>query len=359
MLAVYVSGHGFGHATRTCEVLRVLRGLSAGAPVTVVSAAPEWLFRRVLGDDLAFRALECDVGLAQRGALEIDEPETVRAWREFAATWEARVATEAAWLRDQAASAVLADVPPLAFAAAAQAGVPCVGLANFSWDWIYRHYAGRQPELGGAAQVCARAYAHAELLLRLPFAGDLSVFPRIEDVGLVARQPRVPRDEARRRLGWDAREAVLLSFGGLGLPGFDPRVLEHTPGFRFVLPADGAGLPSHVEAAPTARLLGLELAYEDLVGAVDVVVTKPGYGIVSDCIGAGTRLLYTERGDFPEYPILVAEMAAFLASEPLDTEGLYAGRLGPALERVLARPLPARPDLGGAERAARRLLEFC
>jgi len=251
------------------------------------------------------------------------------------------------------------DVPPLAFDAAARAGVPAVGLANFSWDWIYRHYAARQPELLAAAERCARAYAQASLLLRLPFAGDLSSFPKIEDVGLVARQPRIARDEARQRLGWDGRPTVLVSFGGLGLPGFDAGVLAGLSAYRFVLPVASAALPPNVEVVDTARLEAGQLEYVDLVGACDVVVTKPGYGIVSDCIGAGTRLLYTERGDFPEYEVLVAEMESCVACEPLERASLFAGRWGEGLERVLARALPPRPDLGGAERAARRLVDFC
>ena len=36
--------------------------------------------------------------------------------------------------------------------------------------------------------------------------------------------------------------------------------------------------------------------YEDLVAAVDVVLTKPGYGIVSECVANDTALLYTSRG---------------------------------------------------------------
>jgi UDP:flavonoid glycosyltransferase YjiC (YdhE family) len=100
------------------------------------------------------------------------------------------------------------------------------------------------------------------------------------------------------------------------------------------------------------------LGYPDLVGAVDVVVTKPGYGIVSDCIGAGTRLVYTDRGDFPEYPILVAGMAEHLPVAFVSNEDLRAGRIREAVESVLAREVPAPPDLTGAERAAARILEL-
>ena len=176
-------------------------------------------------------------------------------------------------------------------------------------------------------------------------------------MGLVARRPRFSRAEARRRLGWDGRPTVLLSFGGLGLPGFDPVRLASLAAYRCVLPERLAGAPAHVEGVEEARLTPLGLGFADLVAAVDVVVSKPGYGIVTDCIGARTRLVYTPRGDFPEYPILTAGMVAHLPCCEVDGEALQAGDLGPALARVLGLPFPPAPDLGGAARAALSLRE--
>jgi L-arabinokinase len=347
VLVAYVSGHGFGHATRLLEVLRAVRAREPRLPFAVVGTVPEWLVRASLPGPVALRPVACDVGLAQRDALVVDEPATAAACRAFEATWGERAEAEAAFLRRCGARLVLADIPPLAFAAAARAGVPALGLGNFSWDWIYRHLAARQPSLAASAERAQGAYGEATLLLELPFAGDLSAFPRREPVGLVARRPRVARGEARRRLGLDARPAVLLSFGGVGLPGLARGRLEAGDGLRYLFPEDlGAD-----------RLAALGLGYEDVVGAADVVVTKPGYGIVSDAIGAGTRLVYTERGDFPEYPILVREMPRWLACEHVSNGELRAGRLAGPVRRALERPMPAPPDLGGADRAAARLLE--
>src|SRR5262249_34513045 len=113
-------------------------------------------------------------------------------------------------------------------------------------------------------------------------------------------------------------------------------------------------LPEQVEA-PVLEAKGL--GYIDVVGASDVVVTKPGYGIVSDAIGAGVRMLYTDRGDFPEYPILVREMKSLLACAYVSQDDLRPGRLRGALEALLAQPLLPPPALDGAERAAGRLLD--
>jgi hypothetical protein len=133
----------------------------------------------------------------------------------------------------------------------------------------------------------------------------------------------------------------------VGLPALRRQALPDAPGVAFLLPEEIEG-----------RLDDLGLGYPDVVGAADVVVTKPGYGIVTDAIGAGTRLVYTDRGDFPEYPVMVAEMPRWLACAHVPSAELRAGRFLEAVERVLALPVPPPPDLGGADRAAARLLEI-
>lgn len=360
MIVAYVSGHGFGHATRTAEVLRRVRELQPQTAITVVSAAPERLFRRAIGEPLSFRTLACDVGLVQKDALTIDTRATVERWKGFARALPDLVDAEWRWLRHVRARVVLGDIPPLAFQAAHEAGVPSVAMANFSWDWIYAHYASREPLLRDAARCSADQYGRASVLLRLPFAGDMSAFPRVEDIGLVAREPGVARAEVRRRLDLGAQAVVLLSFGGFGLPGLDLRFVSSLAGFVF-LSTDVVRL---IPAPPNLRLLtdevldAKELTYQDVVGAADVVVTKPGYGIVSDAIAAGVRMIYTDRGDFPEYDVLVRDMKTSLACVHLDQAELRKGRLGDALRDVMALDPPPAPDLSGGDVAAWRLLEL-
>jgi L-arabinokinase len=356
MIVAYVSCHGFGHSTRVGEVLKAVRERDPRVPLAVVSAAPRELYEESGAAPFEFRALECDVGLAQKDALVIDEATTAARCRLFAEGFDERASAEAEWLRRSGARVVLGDIPALAFEAAARAGVPGLGLANFSWDWIYRHMAARQPSLLEAARAAAAAYAKADLLLELPFAGDLSAFPRRERIPLVARRPRLNGQVVRERLGLDSRPLVLLSFGGLGLPGFDPRRLAALDEFRFVTTGEWGSLPGNAIGLDRSRIRTLGLGYEDLVGASDVVVTKPGYGIVSDAIGGGTRIVFTERGDFPEYPILVREMAAYVPSVYVSNDDLLGGRLGSALRKALEAPMPEPPELGGAAVAAEQLL---
>lgn len=360
-MVAYVSGHGYGHATRVGEVLRTVRGLEPRMPMAVVTAGPARLYRRAVPESLEVRYLECDVGLVQKDALAMDEPATVDRWRAFVQGDRDRIAGEARWLRQKGARAVLGDIPPLAFTAAAEAGVASIGLSNFSWDWIYRYMSSRFPGLAEAADWAAASYRRCGLLLQLPFAGDLSAFPRREEIPLVARSPLTSRAQTRQLLDLPDGPLALVSFGGLGLPRFDPGVLERVEGWRFVLTGLETGGRGDTTRNATVldvdRAAALGLEYIDIVGAVDVCITKPGYGIVSDAIAARTRMVYTERGDFPEYAILVGEMGRWLPSRHVSNADLLSGRLEPVLEEVLAVPFPPPPDTSGAARAARRLLE--
>src|SRR2546426_3593277 len=128
MLVAYVSGHGYGHATRVGEVLRAVREQAPDLALAVVTAAPEKLFRDAVPGPFLFRSLECDVGLAQKGPLVIDEEGTARRWREFAAGRAARAAGGTRRPRRLRAPGGLRALPPPPLEAAPPTPPPPGGL---------------------------------------------------------------------------------------------------------------------------------------------------------------------------------------------------------------------------------------
>jgi L-arabinokinase len=108
----------------------------------------------------------------------------------------------------------------------------------------------------------------------------------------------------------------------------------------------------------SARLGDRGFRYEDLVRAADVVVTKPGYGIVSECIANDTAILYTTRGRFPEFDVLVEGMRRYARSAFIAQDALLKGEWRPSLDRLLAEPAPhERPRTDGAEVVAAMILK--
>lgn len=105
-----------------------------------------------------------------------------------------------------------------------------------------------------------------------------------------------------------------------------------------------------------ARLAECGLAYADLVAAADVVVTKPGYGIVSECIANGASVLYTSRGRFAEYGVFVREMSSMVRCHYISSDDLKAGRWAEPIRALLEQPAPPPVATDGAEAAAERIL---
>ena len=108
----------------------------------------------------------------------------------------------------------------------------------------------------------------------------------------------------------------------------------------------------------SATLYGTGLRYEDLVAAVDIVITKPGYGIISECVANHTAMLYTSRGRFAEYEVLVEEMPRFLRCGHIEHDDLFAGRWRARLDAVAAAARPAvRARTDGAAIVAAKILD--
>ncbi len=197
---------------------------------------------------------------------------------------------------------------------------------------------------------------------RLPLYGGFQTFHRVVDVPFVARHATHPRDEVRHRLGLP-RDALLAlaSFGGYGLQDFDPVHLDCLDHWQVVLtgrgrrPSVGRGVHFVHENA----VYDAGMRYADLVAAVDVIVTKPGYGIISECIANGTAMLYTSRGNFAEYDVMVEQMPRFLRCEYIELEALLAGRWREPLERLHPKaPPPERPGTNGAGVVAKMIVEL-
>ena len=345
LIAFYISGHGFGHASRDIELIRTLGAQRPDLRVIIRTSVAKWFFGPLTQAPVEVQALETDTGLVQIDSLTFNEDETVRQAARFQADFDRRVATEAAFIRGVGAALVIGDIPPLACAAAAAAGVPSMALGNFTWDWIYSIYPGFDRMAPDVVPSICRAYATTTRALRLPLSGGFGPMAAVtRDIPFIARRSTRDPADTRRQLGIAGdRPVVLASFGGYGVD-LPIDTLRRSGRFTFIEP---------VRETPAG------LRYEDLVAAADVVVTKPGYGIVSECVANGTALLYTSRGRFIEYDLFVAEMPRILRCRYLSQDDLLAGRWADAIDTLLGQPAPPeQPAVNGADVAAEEILNL-
>lgn len=294
---------------------------------------------------------ESDVGVVERDDVRVDREATVRrveGWLDSSADLVARERERLGGGYDLA----LCDVPSAPIAAAADAGVVVAALANFSWDWIYRNLG-----LEAAAERCWSMQARASLLLEAQPSAPMGSFARRRSVGLVAR--RLPESGAGRalrgRLGIAPdRIVVLVAFRASGGP--ELRLPRPRSERVFLFPA-GWSRPL-LDGRDDVRVLGPSDRFEDAIVAADLVVGKPGYGLIGDVESAASRFLFVSRPGFPENAVLETYLCEREATAGITPGQLASGRWGEELERLLAGPRPPRRDCEGADRAAEALAEL-
>lgn len=345
IFAYYVTGHGFGHATRVVEVVRHL--ISGGHHVYVVTAAPEFVFRSTITSrKLHIRKVLLDCGAVQSDALTVDRFSSLEMYRQTAVLPRAEIlSTEIEWLQSIKADLVVSDIVPVACRAAAAAGIPSVCVTNFSWDFIYAEYvmaAGHQYR--SVVWQIAEDYSYALFLIRLPGFCPMPAFRDVIDVPLVVREAQKSREEVRKELGISDNEKLLLfNFGGQAA-GWSLKEEYLPTGWKCMV----CGAPSTQVFPSNFRALEPDAYTPDIIAASDCMLGKIGYGTTSEALAFKVPFVFVRRDYFNEEPFLRNMLEYHQCGVEMIRRDLLTGRWSPYLERALKiKPFYGDPLNGG------------
>ncbi len=354
-VAYVVSPHGFGHAARACAVMAEILRRRPEIHFDVMTEVPRWFFSESLpGGGFTYHSLDADVGLVQRSPLEEDLEKTIGRLDGF---WndDLRIRRVAEQLETLDCRLVVADIAPLALAAATAVSLPSVLVENFTWDWIYCSHPEAPSELRRHGRRLEAIFGSADLRIQAePLCHPISTGVRVPPV---ARSSRRSRNDVRAGLGIpEDAPMVVVSMGG---------VPWHYRGFSKFELGDGPWVvvPGGSEAAVRrhGRLVLLpfhsEIYHPDLIGAADVVVSKLGYSTVAETYCAAALMVYVERPRFPESPVLARWVEVNMTAMRIAEGALDDGGWLEAASALLEQPRHTPCHLNGAERAAKVILE--
>jgi hypothetical protein len=355
-IAYYITAHGYGHGGRSCDIIRAINRLCPQVTIHVVTGLPQsFLWDHIGSRKNPIRNKSFDAGMVQLDSIRVDVAASLDRAEAVYSCYDSLIEEEAAFLKGNAIDAVVCDIPAIPLDAAFRQGIPRIAIGNFSWDWIYSEFVGLDNRWQRVVDGFRDSYAKTDLLLRLPFYGDMSIFPNIEDIPLVASPGKNSRDKIARTTGC-SRDAkwILLSFTTLDWNEDALAKVEGISGYEFFTVRPLAWERKNIHA------LDRELvAFPDVVASMDAVISKPGFGILSDCMVNKKPLIYAERENFLEYPILEAAVQKYLRHVHILTEHLYRGDLQESLDQVGKGPEPQfYLEQGGDCIAVERIVSF-
>ncbi len=346
-LVADISGHGFGHVAMTAPVLNRIGQIRPDLSIVVRSPAPERLLREHITVPFERIAVELDFGMAMRDALAIDVDASLRRYRELHRRWPAAVASAADELAALAPTLLLANVPYLSLAAAERTGVPSVALCCLNWADIFEHYCGDEPDAASIAGDMRAAYASARMFMAPEPSMAMHGLGNLRPIGPIARRGHDRSAQIRARLGLDESVIlVLLSLGGVPFR-IDVSRWPRLEGMHVIAAMDVDGRHPDVTPEPA-----LGLAHIDLMASSSVVITKPGYGTVTEAAVNGVPVLYVTRDGWPEEPYLVGWLHSHGRCTELPRADLVEGSLVDAVAKIVGQAAPAAAEPAGVESAA-------
>ncbi|CAL4966539.1 unnamed protein product [Urochloa decumbens] len=285
VFAFYLTGHGFGHATRAIEVARHL--VVAGHEVHVATAVPEFVFTaEVRSPRLRIRRVILDCGAVQADPLTVDPLATLEKYREAAVVpRESILREETEWLSSIKADLVISDVVPVVCKVAADMGIRSVCIGNFSWDFIYSEY------------IMEAGYHHRSVVWQV-----------------------------RKELGLEEDAKVLLfNFGG-----------------------QVCGASDSQDVPPNFIKLAKDAYTPDVIAASDCMLGKIGYGAASEVLAYKLPLVFVRRDYFNEEPFLRNLLEHYENSIEMIRTDFLAGHWKPYLLCALTlQPCYNGPTNGG------------
>lgn len=353
-IAYYITAHGYGHGTRSCDVLNAIRQADPNIPIIVKTDLPVDFMASRLPDTIEVRPGAFDLGLIQKDSIHVDLEASLETIEFLYQREEKLIQQEVAFLNDEAVGVVVSDVPAIPLDAAQRAGIPNIACSNFGWNWIYSEFVDHDPRWQFFVDKFQTIYHKTDLLLRQPFSESMHAFPNIVDLPLLAKPGSNQRALIAEATGADLEKKwVLLSFTTLNLDSRALEKLKELNDFELftVEPLEWPGTGIHA----LSRNL---VSFADTMASVDLVVTKPGFGIVSECIANDKPIIYTDRKNFLEYPVLVKSIDQYCRHAFIPNAELYAGDLERSLHEAMQASAPKeKMPRGGAEIAAEEILK--
>ncbi len=349
-LVVSATAHGYGHLAQIGPVLNAVRDRLPGLRITLRGDFPDGVIEGFVAGPIERAPAPPDFGLAMTSPVAIDWPASLARYAELHRDWHGVVEDEMMRLQALAPDLVLSNAGYVTLAAAAELRLPAIGLSSLNWADILDHYRGGEPDVVPVVLEQRMAYAGARPFLRCAPGMAMPGIPGVVDIGPIGRRGRSRRDDLRVP---GAGAFVLVSAGGIR-GGTPAAAWPELPGVTYVF-------ARHEDADARRDAVALDrlgLPFIDALASVDLLVTKPGYGMFVEAAINRTRLIYAARDDWPE----AAGLDAFAASHacatklPADAFDSPDGEVAAAMLALLERPRAPALDPSGIDQAAGRIV---
>ncbi|WP_191566675.1 glycosyltransferase family protein [Metabacillus idriensis] len=288
----YISEYGYGHASRSIGIIRELLKEDSQVEILVTNHyAKTFLEQSLKSDRVYFRDVTTDIGYFLKGnTIQPDQVKQTEELERFLSSLEEQVEKEVQMLQGYNIDLILSDISPLAFEVADRLGIPSIGISNFTWHTAYKELVSE--DLLGKLSL---SYEKADYFFELAGSQE-GEWGESSTYDFLSRE--IDEEEVFRIIQTYGKHKNLVFFGlgmKLDLPLLNDLSIWNNPNIHFIISSNAA-----IQHPNVTRIPGDYTETQNYIAACDLVITKAGWGTISEAAISGTQLLIVERENMAE-----------------------------------------------------------
>ncbi len=352
-LWIALSSHGLGHWGQTAPVVEAVRQRRPDVRLTVQSHLPHTVLQKRITGAFTHCAGPPDVGMVMHDALRVDATASVQAYRAFHDQWKTHATHQQALFQQDRPDVVLANVPYLPIAVAAEGGIPTVALCSLNWAAILAAYG----EALARAALCppiVQAYQRATVFLQPSPSMPMPELLNTQAIGPIATlgTPRRAEIFTRLHLAQDA-QLILVALGGVPMQ-VDVAQWPHHSQRYWLIPTAWGSTRSDMRTQESLA----DMPFVDQLASCDALLTKSGYGLFVEAACHAKPVVYVDRPDWPEAPALNRWLEAHTHAASITADQLQTGMFQEVLTALLQKPPKSAVFPNGVSQAVDILMKF-
>jgi len=319
----YVTDHGKGHATRSISIIRELH--KKNFEIIIRNSNLIDFFKKSL-PSVRVIPRTTDVGpVIQSNGISIDVLKTKDKVAKWIANLDLYAKQEHDVIEKIKPNLIISDISAMPFLAAHKAHITSLAISNFSWSDVLKDFFSKE------ISILNSAYEKANYAIQLPLGTKMKQFKNKKKVGIVCRKPTLSKDEVRKKIG--VKNTELCVFLNLdGYYKFDCKI-----GKNVKIISTGARIKSGNVVQIKPWIEG-----QNLVSASDLVISKCGYGITSECLTNATKFQYLSDDKHLEQQSISFELEQRGFKNKIDEKELY--NLNINEEFILSKKQPKKEE---------------
>lgn len=294
-VAYYISDYGYGHAARSIGVIREILNQDKDIKVIIcASFALEFLRQSLPEDKVSFREIKTDVGYylnAQSIKPNIEKIDSE--YNIFVRDWKDKVHQEYLFLKNNYIALVISDIAPLPFEAASIINIPSVGISNFTW---YTAYEGLlSPE---SLNTYKKAYEKMSHFFKLAGQNERNWGSKVSYFNFFARRTNSLKVEEIKNIINPKKNKQVIFFGlGMKINNLDINNLPlwESKDTVFITSSNVNVNKPNVYSIPSD-----DTESQNYIAASDLVISKAGWGTISEAVVNNIPLLLIDRKELKE-----------------------------------------------------------